>query len=928
MKEVEFEEGIEKIYAEALSGCWKVETIKIPETVKKIGDRAFANCISWTGKMYLPPKLESIGASAFSGCGKQTGKVNLLGNLKTVSESAFANTGIEEVTVQDGIESIGEDAFASCKKLKRVIIADSVMTIGRSAFEYCSSLKEITLPISAKYDTYVNGGSTTSATFVDVQAEKIVFTKGTGEVFVPETDKDWYHSNISLPWYSKDSLKEVEFEEGIEKIYAEALSGCWKVETIKIPETVKKIGDRAFANCTSWAGELYLPKGLKSIGEGAFFNCSRLTNILVPALQTELNTNCFDSNITTVLWGLNNSTTETYAAANNITFKAINYPYLTYDNIKVLTPGQNYRFIATVFTDINESTDKVTWAIAGSVSDDTIIDASGLLSVAANESAKELTVSANYGGEISSMKFAVEMDEHEHTYEYQITKDATCTEVGIATYTCSLCGDSYMEEIPALGHDYGEWKTVKEATYTEEGLEEQICSRDPSHKQTRSIPKRKIPFSLVELQLSDTVYVYDGKEKKPTVTITYNGKVLAEGVDYSIRYSDNVNPGTATITVEAKENSSYIGSIQKKFVIRPAMEDNTVVVQPNAFEGCSNIINLNIRATVTEIGTQAFADCKNLNSIYFYGNCPKIGENIFRNVKATAYYPCNDMSWTIDRLQDYGGKITWCPWDPATGKPAKRSLSICELSVNVGTQLYDGKVKTPQVAVKDGNKVLQANVDYVVSYQNNVNPGTGTITVSGTGSYGGTLTARFTIQKGNNVISVSEITKNYSAKTQKAKTNARAYGGAGLTYASNSKSVKIDKYGRIKITKKFVGRAVITVRASETPNYRAASRQFTVTVRPSATSISKASNSAKKKMTVSWKKNKTCSGYALQYSTDKKFKKGVKTVYISKNSRTKTTVSRLAKGKTYYVRLASYKKAGNTKILSKWSKVKKVKIRK
>ena len=928
LKEVEFEEGIEKIYAEALSGCWKVETIKIPETVKKIGDRAFANCISWTGKMYLPPKLESIGASAFSGCGKQTGKVNLLGNLKTVSESAFANTGIEEVTVQDGIESIGEDAFASCKKLKRVIIADSVMTIGRSAFEYCSSLKEITLPISAKYDTYVNGGSTTSATFVDVQAEKIVFTKGTGEVFVPETDKDWYHSNISLPWYSKDSLKEVEFEEGIEKIYAEALSGCWKVETIKIPETVKKIGDRAFANCTSWAGELYLPKGLKSIGEGAFFNCSRLTNILVPALQTELNTNCFDSNITTVLWGLNNSTTETYAAANNITFKAINYPYLTYDNIKVLTPGQNYRFIATVFTDINESTDKVTWAIAGSVSDDTIIDASGLLSVAANESAKELTVSANYGGEISSMKFAVEMDEHEHTYEYQITKDATCTEVGIATYTCSLCGDSYMEEIPALGHDYGEWKTVKEATYTEEGLEEQICSRDPSHKQTRSIPKRKIPFSLVELQLSDTVYVYDGKEKKPTVTITYNGKVLAEGVDYSIRYSDNVNPGTATITVEAKENSSYIGSIQKKFVIRPAMEDNTVVVQPNAFEGCSNIINLNIRATVTEIGTQAFADCKNLNSIYFYGNCPKIGENIFRNVKATAYYPCNDMSWTIDRLQDYGGKITWCPWDPATGKPAKRSLSICELSVNVGTQLYDGKVKTPQVAVKDGNKVLQANVDYVVSYQNNVNPGTGTITVSGTGSYGGTLTARFTIQKGNNVISVSEITKNYSAKTQKAKTNARAYGGAGLTYASNSKSVKIDKYGRIKITKKFVGRAVITVRASETPNYRAASRQFTVTVRPSATSISKASNSAKKKMTVSWKKNKTCSGYALQYSTDKKFKKGVKTVYISKNSRTKTTVSRLAKGKTYYVRLASYKKAGNTKILSKWSKVKKVKIRK
>lgn len=516
--------------------------------------------------------------------------------------------------------------------------------------------------------------------------------------------------------------------------------------------------------------------------------------------------------------------------------------------------------------------------------------------------------------------------------EVQVSEiPATCTEPGRSSGTeCSVCGQvlSGEEELPALGHDYGEWKTVKEATYTEEGLEEQICSHDPSHKQTRSIPKRKIPFSLVELQLSDTVYVYDGKEKKPTVTVTYNGKVLTEGVDYILLYTNNINPGTAMITAEAMENSSYTGSIQKKFVIRPAMEDNTVVVQPNAFEGCSNIVNLNIRATVTEIGTQAFADCKNLNSVYFYGNCPKIGKDIFSNVKATAYYPCNDMTWTLDRLQDYGGKITWCPWDPSTGKPAKRSLSICELSVNAGTQLYNGKAKTPQVTVKDGNKVLRASVDYKISYQNNVKPGTGTITVRGTGSYGGTLTARFKIQKGNNVVSVSDITKNYSAKIQKTKTNARANGGAGLTYVSNSKSVKIDKYGRITIAKKFVGKAVITVRAAETPDYRAVSRQFTVTVRPSATSISKAANSAKKKMTVSWKQNKTGTGYALQYSTDKKFKKGVKTVYISKNSRTQTTISRLAKGKTYYVRLASYKKAGNAKIYSSWSKVKAVKIRK
>ena len=508
---------------------------------------------------------------------------------------------------------------------------------------------------------------------------------------------------------------------------------------------------------------------------------------------------------------------------------------------------------------------------------------------------------------------------------------ATCTEAGRSAGTeCIVCGQilSGGEELPPLGHDYGDWIVVREATYAEDGIEEQICSRDSSHKQIRNIPKLKVPLSFCEVEFSDSIYMYDGMEKKPTVTVVYNGVLFNEGTDYILRYTDNINPGTATVTIEATETSNCTGSIQKKFVIRPAMDDSAVVVQPNAFEGCANLMNINIRATVTEIGNQAFADCKNLRNIYFFGNCPKLGKDIFKNVKAAVYYPYNDATWTLDKLQNYGGMITWCPWNPETGKPAKRDLSRCELSVNAGTLLYDGKAKTPQVTVKDSGQVIQLNKDYTVSYQNNVNPGTGIITVRGKGVYEGTLTARFNIGKGNNVVKVSDITKNVSGKTQKAKVNARVYGGARLTYASNSKSVKVDKNGNVTIAKNFVGRAVITVKASETAYYKAASKQFSVTVKPSATSISKATNTAKKKITVIWKKNKTCSGYAIQYSLDKRFRSGVKTIYIGKNSTTKKTLSGFAKGKTYYVRLASYKKVGSTKILSNWSKAKTVKVRK
>lgn len=339
-------------------------------------------------------------------------------------------------------------------------------------------------------------------------------------------------------------------------------------------------------------------------------------------------------------------------------------------------------------------------------------------------------------------------------------------------------------------------------------------------------------------------------------------------------------------------------------------------------------MNLKIRATVTEIGDQAFADCKNLRSVYFYGNCPKIGKDIFKNVKATVYYPYKDITWTLDKFQNYGGTITWCPWNPQTGKPEKYDLANGRIMVNAKNLIYNGKAQTPQVTVKDGSRTLQSGRDYTVSYKNNVKAGTAVVTVTGTGSYGGSISARFTIGKANNVIKVSDINRNFSAKTQIVSSGVRVYGGAKLVYASNNKSVRVDKSGKITIAGNYVGKSVITVKASETSCYKAVSKKFNVTVRPATTAISRAVNSARNTITVSWKTNKTCSGYAVQYSADKNFKRGVKTVYIGRNSTSRVNLTRLSKGKTYYIRIASYKKIGNAKIYSSWSKVKYMKVRK
>ena len=81
-----------------------------------------------------------------------------------------------------------------------------------------------------------------------------------------------------------------------------------------------------------------------------------------------------------------------------------------------------------------------------------------------------------------------------------------------------------------------------------------------------------------------------------------------------------------------------------------------------------------------------------------------------------------------------------------------------------------------------------------------------------------------------------------------------------------------------------------------------------------------------KKITIKWKKVKGVKGYQVQYALDKDFTESVKTKSLSKTS---LTVKKLKKKKTYYVRVRSYvKDSNNKKVYSKWSKAKKVKIKK
>ena len=256
-----------------------------------------------------------------------------------------------------------------------------------------------------------------------------------------------------------------------------------------------------------------------------------------------------------------------------------------------------------------------------------------------------------------------------------------------------------------------------------------------------------------------------------------------------------------------------------------------------------------------------------------------------------------------------------------------KEISNMKVALSETSYTYDGKAKTPSVRVQDDGYLLQAGADYNVTYSNNRNVGKATVTITGTGNYTGSISINFEIKKASNVIKAAAIIKNVSGKTQTVKINAKVNDGAKLTYSSNNKSVKVNAKGKVTIARKFTGKAVITITAAETGKYKKTSTHITVTVRPSGTSLSGLSNKSKGRVKVSWKRNKAVTGYRIQYSTDKKFKKGVKNVNVNKNKTTTATLAKLKKGKTYYVRIATYKKVGE-KIYSSWSKAKKIRIKK
>ncbi len=195
---------------------------------------------------------------------------------------------ITKAIIEDGVTSIGKNAFVGCKSLTSIDIPDSVTSIGDDAFSGCTSLTSIDIPDSVtsigRY-AFSSCSNLNRVNITDIEAWcKITF--GTYD-----SNPLYYAKNLYL---DGSLVTELVIPDGITSIGNYAFYNCESLTSADIPTGVTSIGNYAFYNCTSLTSA-DIPTGVTSIGSGAFYNCTSLTGADIPTGVTSIGGGAFDN---------------------------------------------------------------------------------------------------------------------------------------------------------------------------------------------------------------------------------------------------------------------------------------------------------------------------------------------------------------------------------------------------------------------------------------------------------------------------------------------------------------------------------------------------------------------------------------------------------------------------------------------------------
>ena len=352
------------------------------------------------------------------------------------------------------------------------------------------------------------------------------------------------------------------------------------------------------------------------------------------------------------------------------------------------------------------------------------------------------------------------------------------------------------------------------------------------------------PASIKDAEVTEIVdKIYNGQEQTQTPVVKVGSATLKEGTDYTLTYDNNIELSTddnkASVTITGIGN--YTETVKREFNI-----SNKVSIETAEVEAITGLVYngkeqkptpvVKINSTPLKEGTDYTIDS--------YSNNTNAGTATMTITGTGGYFNSKTIEFTIN--------------------PAP--ISSASIS-GIANKTYNGKAQAQTPVVTFGSATLKEKTDYTVSYKNNTNAGTATVTFTAVAksNFTGTVNKTFTISKAAQSFTVRAAAAAINVGNTTRVTASGAKENPKYTFtSSNTRIATVNTAGTV--TGKAAGTVTITVNAGATANYNALSKTVNITVnkvlkRPGYCHFIKWNNSKYTSCRIGWRKVDGADGY-------------------------------------------------------------------
>ena len=866
LKTVNFEAGSTIVCAALFMGCDGIEEIELPDTITEIGDSAFKSCKN-LNKVIIPESVTKIDGDAFAECSGLV-DIKMHEGINTIGSRAFYKCDrLLDIVIPDSVEKIEFEAFRGCDKLENIKLSENLTIVGYGVFGDCKSISKIEIPKSLK---------------------KFDGTWGRG-------------TNLSYGAFGGCSnLKTVNFEAGSTIVCAALFMGCDGIEEIELSDTITEIGDSAFKNCKN-LDRITMNNGIEILESSAFEDCFSLTTINIPNTVKAISNSTFQDCTSLTEVHLSNILKEipasTFSGCKKLT--TINFPstLTTIGNSafsgceslpEAILPSGVEKIESNAFKNCKAMKKAVVPDTVSSVGSSAFYGCEALADITLGSKLKKIESQTFYGCTVlPSIVLPYNVTTIGDSAFVNCTK---LTQITVPRNTTSVASNafSYPKKMTMYGpsdcyaQTYASGKGIK---YVTQDIHAISVSLDITEKTTERYDDFQLTATIAPLNFTDAVVWTSSNEEVATVSDT--GYVEICGV------------GTAVITVTAGNVKAACKITVPQLIDWIEFDEDEIELkagetyQLKPYISPSDATNKKLKYTssdtkVAEVSASGLVTAKSEGEAKIRAAATD-GSDEYAVCYVTVTGKAKVTGITLDRTSaevKRGEKLTL----NATVSPSYAS-----------NKKVVWKSANTKIATVDGNGSVTAKA-----------PGRTKITVTSSenSSYQASCTVTvpykitYKLNKGKN--NASNPSTYYGKKVTLKNPSRKGYAFAGW-------------YTDAKFKKK-----ITSISSSAKSDYILYAKWTKVKV--AKASLTSAKNSKSKQILLKYKKVSGAKGYEISYSTDKKFKKAV----TKKNTaKTSYTISKLKKGKIYYVRIRAYKMdSTGKKVYGKYSSMKKVKVSK